>query len=465
MLNIVKETWLQNTHLKVKQKIDNCRTAIISWSKKQREVITNQLEKLKASIERETNSTQPDTGMLENLKMRLMEAYKSEENFWKQRSRQLWLHLGDKNTRFFHASTKKRKAINKFAVIETDEGVSVYKEEEIAKTIQDYYTKMFTSNLGDPQKMERIISEAITPRVTTEQNENLIQTPSAQEIKEALFSIHPEKAPGPDGFSACFFHKNWTVVGPEMVKEVQLFFQSGIMPRTINETHVRLIPKGTGAKKVADYRPIALCNVYYKLISKLISRRLHPLLQGLISEMQSAFVPRRAISDNVLITHEVLHYLKTSKAEKHCSMAIKTDMRKAYDRLEWSFIRLVLEKMNFHPMLIHWIMQCIITVTYTFIINGAARGFVKPERGIRQGDPLSPYLFILCSEVLSGLCANAQSKGLLKGVSIAAHCPSINHLLFEDDTMFFCKANRKTAESLKALLTTYEAVSGQLINK
>lgn len=146
-------------------------------------------------------------------------------------------------------------------------------------------------------------------------------------------------------------------------------------------------------------------------------------------------------------------------------MVIKTDMSKAYDRLEWEFIRLVLGKMNFHPILIQWIIQCIVTVSYTFIINGATRGFVQPERGIRQGDPQSPYLFILCSEVLSGLCKRAHHNGLLKGVSIAAHCPNINHLLFVDDTMFFSKANTKNAESLKALLTTYESISSQLINK
>lgn len=146
-------------------------------------------------------------------------------------------------------------------------------------------------------------------------------------------------------------------------------------------------------------------------------------------------------------------------------MAIKTDMSKAYDRLEWDFIKSVLEKMGFNSLLIKWVMQCISTVSYTFIINGASRGYVKPGRGIRQGDPLSPYLFILCSDVLSGLCSSAQRKGLIKGVSIAATCPSLTHLLFADDTMFFCSANRKNAEALKALLDTYETVSGQLISK
>lgn len=128
------------------------------------------------------------------------------------------------------------------------------------------------------EQMKEIISEAIKARVTNEQNENLIKIPSPEEIKAALFSINAEKAPGQDGFSACFFQSNWNIVGVDIIEEVQEFFKYGIMPRTINETHVRLIPKGIGAKTTADYRPIALCNVYYKTISKLLSRRFQSIL-------------------------------------------------------------------------------------------------------------------------------------------------------------------------------------------
>lgn len=279
-----------------------------------------------------------------------------------------------------------------------------------------------------------------------------------------MFAIHPDKAPGPDGFSASFFQSNWNVVGPDIIAEVQAFFVSGIMPRRSNDTHIRLIPKILGPKRVADYRPIALCNVCYKVISKLLSRRLQPLLDGIISENQSAFVPKRAISDNVLITHEVLHFLKKSKAKVSCSMAVKTDMSKAYDRLEWDFIKLVMERLGFHSKWIARIMQCITTVSYSILFNGAPRGCIIPTRGIRQGDPLSPYLFILCSEVLSGLCRRSQASGKLQGIRVAANSPRINHLLFADDTMFFCKANAKCCKELNKILDSYAVVSGQLIN-
>ncbi|XP_048630058.1 uncharacterized protein LOC106373575 [Brassica napus] len=250
----------------------------------------------------------------------------------------------------------------------------------------------------------------------------------------------------------------------DVIKEVQEFFITGVMQRTSNETHLRLIPKVTSPKSVADYRPIALCNVCYKVISKILTKRLQPLLESLIAETQSAFVPKRAISDNVLITHEILHYLKKSKAQRHCYMAIKTDMSKAYDRLEWDFIKSTLLRLGFHTTWTNWIMQCVSTVSYAFIINDATRGFVKPGRGIRQGDPLSPYLFILCSELLSSLCNLGQTNGKFKGIKLATGSPCINHLLFADDTMFFCKANASNAQVLNKILATYETVSGQLIN-
>lgn len=188
------------------------------------------------------------------------------------------------------------------------------------------------------------------------------------------------------------------------------------------------------------------------------------MLQEVIPENQSAFVPGRAISDNVLITHEMLHYLKNSGATIHCSMAVKTDISKAYDRLEWTFIREVLERMGVSPIVTQWMMQCITTVTYSFLINNEVAGNVHPQRGIRQGDLLSPYIFILCGEVLSGLCKKEQARGTLAGLKVARNSPNINHLLFADDTMFFTKTDPQCCASLLSILHRYEAASGQKIN-
>lgn len=305
--------------------------------------------------------------------------------------------------------------------MEDDLGVPWHEEEKIAKVISQYYETLFTAgNFEGVATVER----ALTPCVSHQMNLELIKEPTYDEVKRELFAIHADKAPDPDGFSASFFHSNWETVGSAIVSEIKSFFSSEILHATMNVTHVRLIPKKIGAKRVAYYRSIALCNVFYKIISKLLSLRLKPVLGAIISENQSAFIPGRAITDNVLITHELLHYLKTSSAEKKCPMAVKTDMSKAYDRVEWAFVSQVLQRLCFHEKLINLVMQCITTVSYSFLINETAYGSVTPQRGIRHGDPISPYIFILCGEVLTGLCRDAERSGLLPGVRVARGAPA-----------------------------------------
>lgn len=172
----------------------------------------------------------------------------------------------------------------------------------------------------------------------------------------------------------------------------------------------------------------------------------------------------RPIGDNVFITHETLHFLRTSEAKKYCSMAVKIDMSKAYDRLEWGFIESVLSHLGFAERWITWVMKCIDSVPYSFLINGSPQGLVKPSRGIRQGDPLSPYIFILCTEVLSALCEKAQMNGFFSGIRVSRHSPSVNHLLFTDDTMFFCKSNATSVSTISAILQQYESLSAHKIN-
>ena len=252
-------------------------------------------------------------------------------------------------------------------------------------------------------------------------------------------------------------------MGSLVISEVQSFFLSSIFPAKINLTHIRLIPKIQSPQKMVDYKLIALCTVFYKIIAKVLSKRLQHVLQELISENQSAFVPKRAIIDNVLITHEVLHYLKTSKAKERCYMAVKTDMSKVYDRIEWEFIRLVMERMGFHPTWVSWIMQCISTVSYS--LNNSAQGSINRKRGMRQGDPMSLYPFNLCSEALFGLCRKAQEDGSQPGIRVALGCSRVNNLFFADDPKFFCRSDEKSCHTLLQILQKYEKASGQVINK
>ena len=432
---LIKDAWNLCEDASIIAKLNLCRRRIIDCAKEQQR---NSCEKIKATheeLEWELSDPNPNQPVITLLYATLDLAYKEEESFWRQRSRIQWLQGGDRNSSYFHAVTRGRRKMNAFTVIEDESGTAFFEEEHMAKVISEYFQNIFTSNLSEDFSL---VEEVLQPKLTSEMNEFLIAIPDDKEIKAAAFSISAHKAPGPDGFSASFYHAYWRIIGADLSRDIRCFFESNSLHIRQNETHIRLIPKGVSPRRVGDYRPIALCTTHYKIIAKILTKRLQPLLPLLISKHQSAFVPHRAISDNVLITHETLHFLRTSEAKKFCSMAVKTDMSKAYDRIEWGFLKAVLTRFGFHENWIAWIMTCVKTVSYSFLLNGAPQGKVIPSRGLRQGDPLSPYLFILCTEVLSDLCTKAQVNGSLPGIRVARASPLVNHLLFADDTMFFC---------------------------
>ena len=202
----------------------------------------------------------------------------------------------------------------------------------------------------------------------------------------------------------------------------------------------------------------------YKIISKVLCQRLTRLLPRLVSETQSAFVTGRLISDNILIAHEMFHGLRTNNSCKEKFLAIKTDMSKAYDRVEWPFIEAMLLKLGFTQRWVSRIMSCITSVQYKVLINGQPKGHIVPNRGLRQDDPLSPYLFILCTEALIADIRKKEEEKLLTGLKIVCGSPAISHLLFADDSLFFSKANRQECEVILQILKDYERASGQQIN-
>ena len=306
--------------------------------------------------------------------------------------------------------------------------------------------------------------DSFNPCISKEENRDLIKEVTEEEILAALSQMSSLKAPSPDGLQASFYQKYWKIVGKSVCKMVRAFFHNGHLLKEINRTFITLIPKLESPEASHHYRPINLCNVSYKIIAKILANRIKPLLNKIISPLQGAFAPGRLINDNIMLAHEIMHSFKKKKG-KTGYMVVKLDMEKAYDRLEWEFIKAILTRLGFHPKWIGWVMECISTVSYSVLINGSPEGNIYPSRGIRQGDPLSPYIFIICVEFL-GRELVKQAKNPKNHIGIPSHHsgPKIPFLMFAYDCIIFAKASQNACNNINRILKKFCALSGQLVN-
>jgi hypothetical protein len=296
-------------------------------------------------------------------------------------------------------------------------------------------------------------------------NGELLKEYTDQEIGDALFQIGPLKAPGPDGFPARFFQRNWGIIKEEVIRAVKHFFETGIIPDGVNETIIVLIPKSNDAEDIKDFRPISLCNVIYKVVSKCIVNRLRPLLQLLISETQSAFLPGRLISDNALIAFECFHHIQKNKKADDNYCVYKLDLIKAYDRVDWGYLEGMLLKFGFHKLWVKQVMACVTSVTFKVRVNGELTEEFKPERGLRHWDPLSPYLFLFVAEGLTNILQKAVHNQELQDLKCCRGAPGISHLLFADDSMLFFKATGQQTNVVRKAIMSFEKGTGQLISQ
>ena len=269
-------------------------------------------------------------------------------------------------------------------------------------------------------------------------NQVIVKEFSEVEAKNAIKKMYHLKSPGPDGMPLLFYQHFWPNIGGVVTSTVLDFLNSGIIPPNFNHTHNFLIPKCKEPKTVIDYRSISLCNVVYKIVLKAITNRWKKVLPSIIIDTQSAFVHGRLIIDIVLVAYEMMYHISQKKSGRMGDLALKLDMSKAYDRVKWIWLEKIMQKLGFDNKWCALIMKCVTTVSYSMKINGKPKGHIVPSRGIRQGDPLSPYLFLLCAEGLSALIKKEVENGRLGGVAVYRWGPKISHLFFADDSLIFC---------------------------
>lgn len=212
------------------------------------------------------------------------------------------------------------------------------------------------------------------------------------------------------------------------------FMSSSPLDLSFNNGTLTLIPKKQNANRIADFRPISCCNTVYKAESKLLAERLKQTLPLIISNSQSVFIPGRLLVENVLMATELIQGYNWKKISK--GSMLKVDLKKSFDSINWSYIVLILRALGFPEAFVNLIFQCISTTRFSVAINGELCGYFKGARGLRQGDPLSPYLFVLAMEVFSQMINKEFASGMI-GYHPAASNPFVTHLAFADDIMIF----------------------------
>ncbi|XP_021770438.1 uncharacterized protein LOC110734577 [Chenopodium quinoa] len=374
---VVGQGWRDSVGCSMASRVAICSEKLASWAALTFGLVKKRIKKGEKRLS-ELKRGAMDAAKLEmcnSLSNELDELYKLEESYWHARARVNELRDGDKNTKYFHHKASQRKAHNRIVKLKDDNGDWFENQVDIERLIEAYFARIFATSapMGIPEALE-----GIEEVVSEEMNDMLNREPIDEEIKHALFQMHPNKAPGPDGSDIINFVK-------------------------------KMVEKGGG--------PVGLAN------------KLKVVLNKVISVNQSAFIPRRLISDNALVAFEIFHAMKRGGEGKDGSFALKLDMIKSYDRVEWVFLERVMDKMGFSGAWISRIMSCLQSVKFAFKINGQISG-----------------------------------DGLLHGARICRGAPRISHLFFADDSILFAKAKTIECSVIANIISKYERASGQKIN-
>ena len=304
---IIKQSWEGSSGLEIQTRLGRCGKELEEWGREVRLKLHAEGRKIKSRINylkgrRDCSSITALQKEEERLNFLLVQ----EEIYWKQRAKIHWLKAGDANTKAFHRYANGWKQKNRIMSLIGDDGVDYKTKEGIEKVVFDYFSDLFTAS---PGAMEPVL-QTVRKKVSEKHNEFLMSPVTPDEIRQAVFSMHPDKTAGADGFNPGFYQKYWSVVGEEVVHSCMKWVELKHLPEGLNVTTIVLIPNKKKPNRMVDLRPISLCNVVYKVMSKVLANRLKCVLPEVISETQSGFVAGRYITDNIVVACEISHYLK-----------------------------------------------------------------------------------------------------------------------------------------------------------
>ncbi|GJY86276.1 hypothetical protein Tco_0500302 [Tanacetum coccineum] len=359
------------------------------------------------------------------------EALLDEEIFLKQRSKVEWLRVGDSNSAYFHNVVKSRVSWSRI-----DRVLDMHGNCFEGNTAQEAFIAHFTNFLGQNGTTTELNDmELYSNKLSNTEAAYMIRDVTNKEIKETIFSMSDDKSLGPDGYTAAFFKGAWEIVGVDISNVVREFFVTEKLLKEVNHTITALILKMSFPTRVNDYRPISCCNVLFKCISKIISNHIKDCLTDLL-----------------------MHNYHLDRGPPRCGF--KVNIQKGYDTVDWNFLKKILLGFGFQTHMVSWIMKCVSSTSFSVSLNVSLYGFFKGKSGLRQGDPLSPYLFTLVMEILSLILKRKVRNS--EDFVFHHHFSSLDiiNLCFTDDLFLFAHGDVNSARVIMDALDEFKSVSG-----
>jgi hypothetical protein len=366
-----------------------------------------------------------------------------------------WVKDGDAGTKFFHANATIRHRQNLISSLLDNDGNLVCKHEDKASILWEAYkerlgTSRFTHMYFD---LQELLSES--------ENLDWLEEPFLkEEIDKIVQELPLDKSPGPDGFNGEFLKKCWPTVSQDYYELCNGFYEGDICMQSINGSHIVLVPKIDNPTKVGDYRPISLLNSSIKLITKILANRLQQVIPQLIHKNQYGFIRDRSIDDCLAWAFEYLYLCKASRKEM---IILKLDFEKAFDMIEHEVILKIMRHKGFGNKWQQWMRIVMTSGTSAILLNGVPGKVFHCRRRVRQGDPLSPLLFVLAADLLQSIINDAMHRGLLS-MPLPRCGPDFPIVQYADDTLLIMEACPRQLLTLKALLNSFADSTGLKVN-
>ncbi|GKB60561.1 RNA-directed DNA polymerase, eukaryota [Tanacetum coccineum] len=464
---MVEQTWRSFSHsdrngmIRFKKKLQDLKAIIRQWIKDKRTQMNDCKRVIKDGLCEIDKKL--DQGLVSDSLLamrsdlnRQLDAIKSKEDADSfQKSKVRWAIEGDENSKFFHGIINKKRSQLAIRGVFVD---GVWQTDPCV--IKGVFRNYFEARFKKPTSYGLKINFTFPKKLVQDQADDLERAVTRDEIRKAVWNCGDNKSPGPDGYSFEFFKKYWSFVGSDLCEAVEQFFTNGTFSKGCNSSFIALIPKVMDAKLVSDFRPISLIGSIYKVVTKIIANRMALVISDIISDTQSAFVSERQILDGPFIINEVLHWCKRKNKQ---AMFFKVDFAKAYDSVRWDFLIDVLEAFGFGPKWCLWIRGIFCFAKASVLVNGSPSDEFSFYRGLKQGDPLAPYLFILVMESLHLSFNRVVDAGLFKGIRLS-NLLSLSHLFYADDALIIGEWSNDNLRSIINVLKCFHLASGLQIN-